>query len=343
MSRALYEKLIRLGVSAQRVASLKAGGASLAEIQARFAHRPLAEPASDPFWTPACAAYPAPLKTLRDKPLQVFHRGLPWEKLSPFIVGIVGSRQATSYGITSARRLGAALARGGVTVCSGLARGIDAAAHWGVLEELQRNPGAAAPVGVLGHGWGVMHPPENIKLFQEVLHHGVLLTEYPRGFPPSKWTFPARNRIIAALCNVVVVVEAGARSGSLHTANFAGELGKDVWAVPASPGKPNSLGVLKLIKDGAGMVTDFDEFVHEIVPRKTSKSPSVKRLDPDTALLLKHLARSEGRIDPVCEALDWSPTELAYRLTELELEGLIVRNLDGQWDLLCWDLLGDLA
>ncbi len=255
----------------------------------------------------------------------------------------MGSRKATSYGLSSSRRLGAALARHGVTVCSGLARGIDGAVHRGVIEELKKDRDAARPIAVLGHGWDFVHPRENEALFRQVAEWGTLLTEYPPDHPPSRWTFPARNRIIAALSDVLVVVEAGARSGSLHTAGFAEELGRDVWAVPSSPGKPNSAGVLKLLGSGANMLTDFDEFVHQVT-QKSRRTPrqGPPQLDPDSRELLLRLARSEGDIGAICDDLDWSATEIAYRLTELELAGLIARNIQGQWDLLCWELLPQL-
>jgi DNA processing protein len=343
MSRALYETLLRAGVSAQIVANLKRDGLTLPEIERRFQNRQPSVLPSAPFLTPACPDYPEKLHQLYDQPLQLFHRGRPMNELAPLIVGVVGSRKATSYGLSSSRRLGAALARNGVTVCSGLARGIDGAVHRGVIDELKRYPEAARPVAVLGHGWDYVHPRENHNLFRQIAEWGTLLTEYPPDHPPSRWTFPARNRIIAALSDVLVVVEAGARSGSLHTAGFAGDLGRDVWAVPSSPGRPNSAGVLKLLGSGANMLTDFDEFVHQVTQKHRRPSrPKLPELDDDSRDLLLRLARSEGDIEPICRELDWSATEIAYRLTELELAGLISRNIQGQWDLLCWELIPQL-
>ena len=343
MSRVLYETLLRAGVSAQVVANLKRDGLTLPEIERRFQSRKPSELSSAPFLTPACPGYPEKLHQLYDQPIQLFYRGRPLNEVAPLIGGVVGSRKATNYGLSSSRRLGAALARNGVTVCSGLARGIDGAVHRGVLEELKREPEAAPPVAVLGHGWDFVHPRENHDLFRQIAERGTLLTEYPPDHPPSRWTFPARNRIIAALSDVLVVVEAGARSGSLHTASFAGELGRDVWAVPSSPGKPNSAGVLKLLGSGANMLTDFDEFVHHVT-RKTRQAPrrTLPALDDDSRDLLLRLARSEGEIESICRDLDWSATEIAYRLTELELAGLISRNIQGQWELLCWELIPQL-
>jgi DNA processing protein len=346
LSKSIYERLARTdGVTPRRVAKLKEKDWSLDAIDRFFKGPVRGQATQDPFCTPACLIYPDKLKHLVDPPLRLFFRGQPLSRLSESIVAVVGSRKATQYGLSAARRLGSALARQGVSVCSGLARGIDGAVHRGVLDELTRNPQAATPVGVLGHGWGQLHPRENRDLFQALLQQGVLLTEYERHTPPSKWTFPARNRIIASLSDHVVVVEAGIRSGSLHTANFASQLHRDVWVVPSSPGRPNSAGVLNLLtQDGTRMIVDFDEFVQEVAPGKTFLERSdLTDLPEQTRRILTELASCEGRLDDLCEALDWSSTELAYRLTELELGGLVRRNLEGNYDLLCWELLGQLG
>ena len=297
-----------------------------------------------PFFTPSCSDYPPKLRQLHKPPQRLYYHGRPVSELAPLVVGVVGSRKATAYGLASARRLGAALARNGITVCSGLAMGIDGAVHKGVIEELQRDSEAACPVAVLGHGWNYAHPKENQKLFRQMARWGTLLTEFSPEQPPARWTFPARNRIIAALSDVVVVVEAGARSGSLITAGLANDLSREVWAVPSSPGKPNSAGVLKLLGSGANMLLDFDEFVSSLIKvPQPAPSRELPELDDENRELLLLLARFEGDVGPICRELDWSATEIAYRLTELELCGLVKRNIQGQWELLCWDLLPQLT
>lgn len=345
MSKELYDQLARTpGATPRNVARMRRDGRSLQEIARRFREAPRGLRPKDAFCTPSCPTYPEKLTHLADPPLRLFYRGLPLSNLSSTVVAVVGSRKATQYGLTSARQLGASLARCGVSVCSGLARGIDAAVHRGVLDELKRNPGAARPVGVLGHGWGQMYPSVNRDLFQQLLKTGVLLTEYARHTPPSRWTFPARNRLIAALSDHVVVVEAGERSGSLHTAEFAQQLHREVWVVPGSPGRPNSSGVLNLLtKEGTRMIVDFEQFVYEVAPRPKPAQRALPTLTDDTKVLLRALARAEGCLGTLCEEVDWSATEIAYRLTELELEGLVQRNLEGNYDLLCWDLLRDLV
>ena len=327
------------------MAKLLQAGLSLHQIDKKIG-RPQLSPPRDPFVTPACAEFPPKLLELYDPPLQLFHRGLPLKEIPPLVVGVVGSRKASSFGLDWAHRLGVALARRKVAVCSGLALGIDGAVHRGVLEERRRNPSSGPPIAVLGHGWASMHPCKHRELARQVEAEGSLLTEYPRDFPPSRWSFPARNRIIAGLSDHLVVVEAGAKSGSLYTAEFALELGRPVWIVPKAPGKPNSAGVLGLWQAGASVMIDIEEFAEAVAPQwRESKNPTQEKLpqlSPESRYLLSLLAAEDGDVDQVCNRVEWSPVELAYRLTELELEGLIRRTYEGNWELLRWDLLGNL-
>lgn len=346
MSRLLYERLARSPqVTPQKVAKLLQAGLSLQQIDKKIG-RPGANRLGDPFLTPACGEFPQKLLELYDPPLQLFHRGLPPKEIPPLVVGVVGSRKASSFGLSWAHRLGVALARRKVGVCSGLALGIDGAVHRGVLEERRRNPSSGPPIAVLGHGWGYMHPSKHRELGRQVETEGLLLTEYPRDSPPSRWSFPARNRIIAGLSDHLVVVEAGAKSGSLYTAEFALDLGRPVWIVPNAPGKPNSAGVLGLWQSGASVMIDIEEFAETVAPQRwVSKEQTEEKmapLSPESRHLLNLLAADDGNIEQVCHKVDWSPVELAYRLTELELEGLIRRTYEGNWELLRWDLLGNL-
>lgn len=343
--RDFYDQLARTpGVGPQRVATLMKAGLTIQQITTRHA-QPRPEDHGQPFLTPACADYPVAFHQLSDPPLRLFCRGVKLDLLSRPIVGVVGSRRASRFALSWAQRLGSALARNGASVCSGLALGIDGAVHRGVLEEMKRNPQAAKPVAVLGHGWNFTHPSENRSLFDELKHVGLLLTEYPPDQAPTRWTFPARNRLIAALSDHVVVVEAGQKSGSLHTARFAEELGRKVWAVPTTPGRANSKGVLALLRDGANAIYDLEEFVEEIVPtrRRDLECRDLKRLEPKKRQLLELLVESEGEVDILYQQTNYSPVELAYQLTELEIDGLLRRTLDGRWEPLCWDLLSHLS
>lgn len=340
----IYEELARTPrLSARKVAQLLSSGHELKDIRLRFG-RPIGQAPIADFLTPACPAYPEKVRQLFDPPLTLFHRGLGLDALSTCVVGVVGSRKASKFGIQWARRLGASLARRGVSVCSGLAQGIDGACHRGALEELSRNPDASAPIGVLGHGWGRIHPTEHYELARQMEKRGLLVTEYPPGFPPARWTFPARNRIIAALSDHVVVVEAGKRSGSLYTAEFALELGRTVWILPNTPGRPNSEGVLGLWRAGAEVILDMEEFVNMVCPRQSNIENSDRTaLNRETSELLWLLAKCEGVTADFCRASKLGPNELAYRLAEMEIEGLIRRDLDGSWTILRWDLVTDLG
>lgn len=345
MSKALYERLARTPkVNPRAVERLREAGLSLEQIVTHFG--PPTEPTTSyPFLTPSCPGYPEGLRRLADPPLRLFTQGKPLEGLPLPVVAVVGSRKASPFGLRFAQELGASIARRGLSVCSGLALGIDAAAHRGVLEELSRNTQAGPPIAVLGHGWGNIYPSANRELAKAVLQNGSLVTEFSPGTPPAKWTFPARNRVIAALSQHVVIVEASARSGSLSTARHALDLGCSVWIVPNAPGRPNSAGVLSLWKDGADIITDIDEFLNEIAPLRTpSKDAELSNLElsPENLKVLECLARHEGDLGALCEELRFSATEIAYRLTELELENVLRRSLNGRWEIVRWDLLSHL-
>lgn len=341
--REAYDLLARTpGCGALRVARALSRGVSVTGLAASLA-RPEWSGEDEPFLTPACADYPDLLRELPDPPLRLFHRGQPLSRLSPHRVAVVGSRKASSYGVAWSRSLGAALARQGITVCSGLAVGIDAAAHQGALMAGASQPDAGTPVAVLGHGWEHIYPEQNRALAGQIQERGVLLTEYPPAHPPTRFTFPERNRIIAGLCQTVVVVEASQRSGSLHTARFAIENGRDVWVVPQRPGTPNSAGVLGLLRDGANPMFDIDEFVAQLVEELQVTYPfqsPLPLLSPELSPLLTALAQDEEASHSwLCQSLGLSPRELASRLGQLELTGVVERRFDGGWSVLRWDLV----
>jgi len=193
------------------------------------------------------AGYPAQLDRLFAPPTELWTRG-PLELDTPRAVAIVGTRTATGYGRRVAHDLAFDLAGAGWTVVSGLARGIDSAAHRGALGA------GGTTIAVLGCGIDQVYPARNRGLREEIARSGLLVTEYEPGTPPLKHHFPKRNRIIAALARAVVVVQAGERSGALITADLALELGKEVLAVPGPIDQPGSRGVNRLLRDGAGLV-----------------------------------------------------------------------------------------
>jgi DNA processing protein len=206
---------------------------------------------------PGRADYPRLLAEIHDPPGVLFVRGA-MEPADAMAVGIVGTRRATHYGKQTAERLAAGLARAGVTVVSGLARGIDAAAHRGALAAGGRT------IAVLGSGVLNVFPPEHEKLAIEVAAHGAVLSETAPTMPPLAGMFPQRNRIISGLSMGVVIVEAAHRSGALITARHAMEQGREVFAVPGQIDSPGSAGPHHLLRDGAKLVTCVDDILEEL-------------------------------------------------------------------------------
>lgn len=204
-------------------------------------------------------SYPKPLLHSFDPPLVLYVRG----KLTlddQVAAGIVGTRRASPYGRDSALELSASLSRGGYTIVSGLARGIDTFAHIGAL-----NAGGRT-VGVLGCGFDHMYPEENRDLALEMTRSGAVISEFSMATPPSRETFPTRNRIIAGMALGLLVIEAPLRSGSLITARLANEIGRTVFAIPGRVGDPGAEGCNKLIRDGAVIVTSIDDIFCELNP-----------------------------------------------------------------------------
>lgn len=273
--------------------------------------------------------YPPRLAAIADPPLALFARGNA-ELASADAIAVVGSRRSSPYGENAARRLAGALAARGIAVVSGMARGIDAAAHWAALAA----PGPT--IAVLGTGVDVVYPPEHRELRDRIAAEGVVLSELAPGTGPRREHFPIRNRIIAGIALGVVVVEAGERSGSLITARLASEEGREVFAVPGSIFSRNTAGVHRLIQDGAklaGSVEDILEEIAALAPRASAaRAPgsgeSMPR-DPDLARVLGALSEEEGTaLDVAAAHLGVGVEWLAPRLLALELAGA-VRALPG--------------
>ncbi|MEJ2672566.1 MAG: DNA-processing protein DprA [Deltaproteobacteria bacterium] len=209
--------------------------------------------------------FPAPLQGIPYPPLYLLVKGtlIPEDSLA---VALVGTRGASDYGLKACRRLAGALAARGVTVVSGLARGIDSAAHQGALEMNGRT------LAVLGCGLDVVYPPENRKLYEEIPECGALVSEFFLGTPPEARNFPIRNRIISGLARGVVVIEAGVASGTGITVRYALDQGREVFAVPGPIDSPTSLGPHRLIQDGAKLVQEVDDIFQELPTLK--KAPA---------------------------------------------------------------------
>ncbi|MBF0493787.1 MAG: DNA-protecting protein DprA [Candidatus Omnitrophica bacterium] len=219
--------------------------------------------------------YPALLKEIYDPPTILECKG-DLVETGMDCIAIVGSRICTSYGMQTAEKLAFDLASNGFTVVSGLARGIDQAAHRGALKAHGRT------VAIMGSGFGHIYPANAGALIEDIVHNGAVLTEFHSAVEPSVCTFPRRNRIIAGLCRGCVVVEAAKASGSLITANFALNEGREVFAVPGRIDSPNSFGTNALIQKGAKLVLTADDVLEEmdLMPKKTSVTVSGAIAEP---------------------------------------------------------------
>ncbi len=280
--------------------------------------------------------YPARLKAIEDKPPVLAVKG----HLSLFkerAVAMVGTRNASLNGKQIAARLSKELAQEGVVVVSGLARGIDAAAHEGVLS-LDESP--AMTIAVVGTGLDVVYPAENEKLAEKLGLSALVVSEFPFGTKPHPTNFPKRNRIISGLSQGVVVVEAQARSGSLITARLALEQGRDVFAVPGSPTDPRSEGTNRLLKQGAFLVESVKDILDEIGNERALEFSDTidesefeaeplrideKMLDEVRETVLKNLSVQTTSIDSLIEECSLPTPLVNVVLTELELAGRIQR------------------
>lgn len=261
--------------------------------------------------------YPALLACTPDPPPVLWVRG-DLSVLTRPAVAIVGSRAATPYALEVGARLAAELAGRQVVVTSGLARGVDSAAHRGCLDAGGRT------TAVLGSGLDCVYPPEHAALAARIARQGVLVSELGPGAPPLAEHFPLRNRIISGLSLGVVVVEASEKSGSLITARCALEQGRDVLAVPGSVLTGRNRGSHALLKDGAKVVETADDILEELgwLPRVRDPEKSCKPLDSDP-LLARMQAGEAYALEELAETSGMRPARLLTRLTELELLGLV--------------------
>ncbi|QXE92494.1 DNA-processing protein DprA [Geomonas subterranea] len=238
-------------------------------------------------------------------------------------VAMVGSRHASQYGLCTATRLAKELAGQGVTVISGMARGIDTASHWGCLKAEGRS------VAVLGCGVDVIYPPENDTLYRTLCEGGALISEFPMGTSPLPENFPRRNRIISALALGVVVVEAGEGSGSLITAQYALEQGREVFAVPGNVTTSGSRGVNGLIKQGAKLVERVEDILEELAiePLATHplEQPRSFPLTPQEAELYALLCQGVLQIDDIIVQSALTASEVSATLLRLEMKGIITQ------------------
>jgi DNA processing protein len=264
--------------------------------------------------------YPALLRTIPDPPILLFVRGqlLPEDNNA---LSVVGTRRATHYGKDAAYKLSAALAQQGVTIVSGLAQGIDTAAHQGAIQAGGRT------LAVLGSGVDVIYPSENRALAQDIVRNGALISEFPLGSPPDSRNFPRRNRIISGLALGVLIVEAPVSSGALITANMAAEQGREVFAIPGNIFSAASRGPNQLIQEGAKLVMGVDDILDELQLAFTriETSTQVETMSPANeteSRILKHLSADPLHIDELARISKLPVAQLTSTLTILELKGL---------------------
>jgi DNA processing protein len=284
--------------------------------------------------------YPHNLLNIYDFPVFLYVRGT--FKEHDIYLAIVGSRKASTYGKFCTEKFSRELALKGFTIVSGLARGIDSAAHKGAIA------GKGRTVAVLGCGIDITYPPENKNLFMDIVNNGAVITEFPLGTPPNAPNFPSRNRIISGLSLGVLVVEAGEKSGSLITARTAIEQGREVFAIPGSIDSAGSRGTNQLIKQGAKLVEDTDEIIEEILPqvhrylgeeRSTGTMQLQKGVDKekyddsicatiqtdDEKIILKAISSNVVDVDTIITTTGFKAGDVQNMLLNLELQGVITQ------------------
>lgn len=281
-------------------------------------------------YVPEDDEYPQSLRNIKESPIAIYVLGaLPAEEQA--CAGMVGTRKITPYGRRAAAKLAGDLAQCGVTVVSGLARGVDSECHAAAVR--LKKP----TVGVIGTGIGRCYPPENRALEKAILQYGgAVISELPFNSPPNAFHFPRRNRIIAALSQPVVVVEGEIKSGALITAKLALEMGKDVLAVPGPIDSPQSVGPNSLIQDGAGVVTAASDIL-DYIPQQLrfgldkrffEKDPQIQPkpeedLTPRQRAVMNAVGGGQASLDQIAEALGADVPEAASLLFELEVKGFL--------------------
>ena len=264
--------------------------------------------------------YPRLLRHIANPPMVLYARGelLPADEVA---VAIVGTRQPSAYGRQAAQQLAHHLAEKGVTIISGLARGVDGEVHRAALEAGGRT------IAVLGSGLNVIYPREHTALAGAISRQGAVLSDYPLDAQPDAVHFPARNRIVSGMALGTIVVEAGETSGALITARFAGEQGRDVFAVPGSIFSRQSLGVHRLIQDGAKLVATADDVLEELnlgmVAHQLEMQQLLEPQDPAERALLGALAAGPKHVDELARETKLPIAQVSGTLALLELNGLI--------------------
>jgi DNA processing protein len=290
------------------------------------------------FITAGDEGYPKMLKEIHDPPIGLYRKGS--YLFGQPCIAVVGSRRTTLYGQSVAKKLGAELAQMGFCVVSGLARGIDTAAHEGALSV------GGKTVAVLGCGIDIVYPPENLDLYRRIADTGAVLSEFPFGRKADKQTFPMRNRVVSGICEGVVVVESDVQGGAMITARFAGEQGRLIFAVPGRIDQSTSQGCHQLIRDGATLLTSVDDILNELSyldglrPRAIASEGETSVLEQ----LLPQLDANERRVfdsfkggamlgsDAIANITGLAAAEISAALMMLELKKLLTKRADGTFE-----------
>lgn len=278
--------------------------------------------------------YPELLHQIYDPPIGLYWQGA--YRVDRPCIAIVGTRRSTFYGHSVAKKFAMELARLGFCIVSGMARGIDTAAHEGALEA------GGKTIAVFGCGLDIVYPPENLDLYKRIVAEGAVASEFPFGRRADRQTFPMRNRVVSGMCQGVVVVESDAAGGSMITARFAGEQGRSLMAVPGRIDQASSVGCHQLIRDGAVMVTSVDDILEElryermqipVVDSKQESGNAATSLEPLSAVEQEALDCFAGgelvTPDALVERLARPVAEISGLLISLELKQRIVKRSDG--------------
>jgi DNA processing protein len=284
------------------------------------------------FWTPADPEYPQLLREIPTPPPLLYYRGeidLQENSGQKPLVGIVGTRQPTEYGIKWTRQISTALAKNGFTVVSGMAEGIDTESHSAALKAGGRT------IAIMGTGVDVIYPHKNRDLYQQILKSGIVISEYPAKTPPNRTHFPRRNRIIAGLSRAVLVMEAPLKSGALITATYANEFSRDVYALPGRIDDQPSQGCLKLISQGAGLINhELNELLIMLgaipqidmeIETPLVKSPPIPNLAPELQQIINILAIDALSFDFIIQKTGMNAAIVSSSLLQLELMGLVTQ------------------
>lgn len=289
------------------------------------------------FLTRTDPGYPKMLQEIHDPPIGLYRKGNYLFEHS--CIAIVGSRRTTLYGQATAQKLGAELARLGFCVVSGLARGIDTAAHEGALSV------GGKTAAVLGTGIDIIYPSENLGLYRRIAETGAVLSEFPFGRKADKQSFAMRNRIVSGLCEAVVVVESDASGGAMITARFAGEQGRPLFAVPGRIDQPSSAGCHQLIRDGATLLTSVDDILSELsyldglrpapIPPKAGQredEPAPALDEPEQRVLACLRDGALLGIDELTASTGLGAPEVSAALMGLELKRAVAKRADGTFE-----------